>query len=88
MPGTLPVIKISSEIFAILPLYCGFNSVVRLGRVTKAESRRRDEEERGERGKGGKGQTKKEEEEKIEKGEGRRGREVRCAVQARQNEGR
>ena len=26
MPGTIPVIKISSEIFAILPLYCGFNS--------------------------------------------------------------
>ena len=30
MPGTLPVIKISSEIFAILPLYCGFNSVLGL----------------------------------------------------------
>ena len=42
---------------------------VLLGRVTKAESRRRDEGEE-ERGKGGKGQTKKEEEEKIEKGEG------------------
>ena len=74
---------------AVFPIPAPFNppSVRSSWQSDKSRITTERRERKRERGKGGKGQTKKEEEEKIEKGEGGGG-EVRCAVQARQNEGR